>query len=455
LDELIDQLVDRFVERMVAADRRKRWRKEDLGQAADDFEEHLQCVSEDLALDRWETLRTEGFVRRAEEALKAAGVELDEESVSRLAWELGEAWLAAGWMLADEHRGGAERKPIETVLRRSKPAGSPRKQLGPARHLGPSLAEAVKAYQREASRTWSPRHAINVRSYLSSLLDHVGAAKRVSSVQKAEIIVWREKLRRGRGETTVAKYIKAATRFFRFCVDSEWIETSPAERLPGGNSARDTRGQDELRQAVSDADLRAIVGGPAFAQLRHGSARDCETFWAVLLLVYTGARRAEVAQAWVEDVREIDGVWCLRIEASDEPGAEKSVKTAAGRRVVPLHSDLLVLGMVDYLEERRAAGERRLFPGSAAQGGDRLTRAWQSLRQDAGVDPDAQLHGLRHRIATQLKHAGVQEVRIAELLGHANASITTGRYGKRYDTAALREAVDHIENRGPLSVLFE
>ena len=49
----------------------------------------------------------------------------------------------------------------------------------------------------------------------------------------------------------------------------------------------------------------------------------------------------------------------------------------------------------------------------------------------------------------------MEEVRIAELLGHANASITTGRYGKRFDVVALREVVERIDNRGLLAALFE
>ena len=89
------------------------------------------------------------------------------------------------------------------------------------------------------------------------------------------------------------------------------------------------------------------------------------------------------------------------------------------------------------------------------QGGDTLTRTWKSLREEAGANRKATIQGLRHRVATQLKHSGVEEVRIAELLGHANASIATGRYGKRFDVVALREVVERIDNRGLLAALFE
>jgi integrase len=60
---------------------------------------------------------------------------------------------------------------------------------------------------------------------------------------------------------------------------------------------------------------------------------------------------------------------------------------------------------------------------------------------------------MRHTVADTLKQAGVPEVVISEILGHTHSSITSGRYGKRYQPKVLLDALmkldygieDHIE----------
>jgi integrase len=188
-------------------------------------------------------------------------------------------------------------------------------------------------------------------------------------------------------------------------------------------------------------------------QRRSIASRD-EIRWALLLLAYTGARRAEVAQLWVADVAPVDGVLCMRVEPATDPAAPKHVKSSAARRVVPLHADLLELGLLAFVDAARATGRTQLFPSLTSRGGDPLSRWWQMRRERVGVSNRCQLHGLRHRFVSQLKHAGVDEPRIAQLVGHANASLTTGRYGKRYNVPRLAEAVGVVRNREALAGLF-
>ncbi len=45
----------------------------------------------------------------------------------------------------------------------------------------------------------------------------------------------------------------------------------------------------------------------------------------------------------------------------------------------------------------------------------------------------------------RLKNADVQEHVIAEVVGHENDNITTGRYGKKSDVTKLAEAVERLD----------
>ncbi len=59
-------------------------------------------------------------------------------------------------------------------------------------------------------------------------------------------------------------------------------------------------------------------------------------------------------------------------------------------------------------------------------------------------DPQKSFHSLGNAVVDILKQRGVQESIIAELLGHANSSITTGRYGNRYQPHVILEALKHV-----------
>jgi integrase len=66
-------------------------------------------------------------------------------------------------------------------------------------------------------------------------------------------------------------------------------------------------------------------------------------------------------------------------------------------------------------------------------------------RKHITQDPKKVFHSFRHTVADTLKQKGVPEGVIAEILGHANQSITTGRYGKRYRPAILLESLEKLD----------
>lgn len=66
-------------------------------------------------------------------------------------------------------------------------------------------------------------------------------------------------------------------------------------------------------------------------------------------------------------------------------------------------------------------------------------------REHVSDDPKKVFHSMRHTLANTLKQAGVQEVVIAEIMGHANESMTMGRYGKRYQPKVLLEAMMQLD----------
>lgn len=69
-------------------------------------------------------------------------------------------------------------------------------------------------------------------------------------------------------------------------------------------------------------------------------------------------RLEQIAQLHLEDVREESSVWFFDIR----PGEGRRVKSNAGVRQVPIHSELIRLGLLKRQRDLLRKGGQRLFP---------------------------------------------------------------------------------------------
>ncbi|MDF3886027.1 tyrosine-type recombinase/integrase [Cupriavidus basilensis] len=113
-------------------------------------------------------------------------------------------------------------------------------------------------------------------------------------------------------------------------------------------------------RAFTIAELNALLASPVYTK------RECQVktwgdvaFWLPLLGLYTGARLRELCRLQLSDLREPEGLWCLRIH---EQARDDEAASLAGIRHVPLHSHLLQCGLPAYVAgERTARGSGLLF----------------------------------------------------------------------------------------------
>lgn len=126
---------------------------------------------------------------------------------------------------------------------------------------------------------------------------------------------------------------------------------------------------DEMRRIFLSESMRKIASTPA----------QTHKFWLLAIELYTGARVREICQLNPQhDWGHKDGIWWLRFtdEAGELPASDviKSVKTGKSR-TIPMHAELLRIGLPKYLEQLKLSGARRLFP------------QWPSTDGDAGAAP--------------------------------------------------------------------
>jgi integrase len=253
------------------------------------------------------------------------------------------------------------------------------------------------------------------------------------------------------------------------------------------------------REALSNAEVRKLFAsacwtGCARVDYRHRSGplmvKDGK-FWIPLLAALEGLRLGEAAQLltgdihlrcfdeedfidwgvdlddpsgpWVrlrafspkdEDGVPIVGIWCIDVAPEDG----KSVKTTTSKRIVPIHPLLLELGFLDYVDAQKRAGKRDLFPGlkpeKANRAGENLGEWFSRYLEYIGMKRDrVSFHSLRHSFDTHLLNREIPDVRVSELMGHAQQGQTRNRYYKGARLAKLTEAIASIDSRLPTAMV--
>lgn len=90
---------------------------------------------------------------------------------------------------------------------------------------------------------------------------------------------------------------------------------------------------------------------------------------------------------------------------------EKKLKTLNSVRLVSVHSDLLKLGFLKYIEDLKACeGTKGIFPDFTVANGKlnhNFSKSFARYRQHCGItEPGKTFHSFRHSVATIWKQLG-------------------------------------------------
>lgn len=241
-------------------------------------------------------------------------------------------------------------------------------------------------------------------------------------------------------DRTVNRYLSSLGAFLTWAENNGYLDRNPVEGLMLKKEAKA-----KTLPFTSDQ-LTTLFNSPWFTGCRSADEwrniakpgnvliRD-HRYWVPLIMLFSGARPAEIAQLAVTDVREQHGHWIMHITTEgDDTDEGKSVKTAGSMRVVPVHPELVRLGFLDYHARRVKDGGASLFPGAVrnARGqimadvsrefGRYMTRI--GLKEGRGLS----LYSFRHGAADALRRAGFLDQQFGFILGHTEPTMT-GKYG--------------------------
>lgn len=170
-------------------------------------------------------------------------------------------------------------------------------------------------------------------------------------------------------------------------------------------------------------------------------------FWAPLISLLGSLREEEALQLRTDDVVEIDGIPCFDVKI----GPNQRLKSAAAIRRVPVHRDLITLGLLELVELRRRQGEVRLFP-HLKRGRNRealseeFTKDFTRHRKRNGIfDPRIDFHSFRTTFNVEFVRNRVDNEVRCVLMGHVVDHVNIVHYGGGgYSLEHLRDVVNSI-----------
>ena len=365
----------------------------------------------------------------------------------------------------ERDRGDYSGQPSDPLVR---PATSAKREVAKP---GETIMEVFEKFARENPRRVAPDRIDQMRRDIGIFVECVGASFPVHAIDRVAVRDWKalliqyplranevtafqgmnmrqivkanERLKRPvLSDRTVNRYLSSLG---AFC---NWLEVNGyLDRNPVSGMALPKEKQSKTLPFTTDQ-MNKLFRSPLFTGAetdddrrwsriaRPGSVliRDYR-YWVPLIMLFTGARNGEIGQLATSDMREMHGHWVFHITTEGEKtDAGKSVKTEGSMRIVPVHPELVRLGILDYHAQRVEAGDKQLFPGAkrnergqmmadfSREFGKYLTRI--GLREGRGLS----LYSFRHGAADALRRAGYLDAQFGFILGHVEASMT-GRYG--------------------------
>lgn len=187
------------------------------------------------------------------------------------------------------------------------------------------------------------------------------------------------------------------------------------------------------------------------------------SFWIPLIGLYTGARREEICQLHLDDIRQQDGIWVLDI--NDNPSSDgvvrKGLKTDNARRLIPLHDYLINdMNFIGFVESVKAEGHERLFPGLkhyknkyGRKFGDKFNESLKKIELEVGPAGKKSFHSFRHSFAQFFKVNKLQDDDFTQVFGHSIEGLAARLYGDDFPVAMCKELIDKLDYAVDLSHL--
>jgi integrase len=235
---------------------------------------------------------------------------------------------------------------------------------------------------------------------------------------------------------TINTHLAAYKGLFKWAEENSYVE----KNVFAGLAIKQGKTAGKAREAFSSEQIELIQN--TIIHNEQGLIKKKYQYWGPLIGLYTGARLNEIAQLELNDIRQEDGIWCFDINDQSEG---KTLKTTSARRLVPIHSKLIELGFIKYVQTLRSSKKTRLLHElgySEGTGYGRNLSRWFNgpFLKALGMDKQGLVfHSFRHTMNTNLLQSDVGDPLVKSILGHAQEGVTHLVYFKKGHTVAQKQ----------------
>ena len=238
-------------------------------------------------------------------------------------------------------------------------------------------------------------------------------------------------------EVTIQKYMIRVIQFFNYCFDSSYIGKSitakmnvkididPSERAVLPYEASEARKIFEIVTSIKQS------GKSPSSRIEAN-----ELYYVTMIAAYSGMRIKEITQLHKEDIALKDGIYCFNINTNDG----KTTKTKNSIRFVPIHSKLIDLGLLEYVNSKKNGN---IFKVSNKD----FSEIFRSQIQRKFIDKDSKktFYSFRHYFIDYLVQREVEANLIAQIVGHEKQyKILLNTYAKPINANTLKTKVEIV-----------
>lgn len=174
-----------------------------------------------------------------------------------------------------------------------------------------------------------------------------------------------------------------------------------------------------------------------------------EIFWGCMIALFTGARKNAAFTLQYKDIILKDGIWCINF-IEDSPGI-KQLKTEESERIVPIHSALLKMGFLEYINRKHKNNDqdfifKKTCLTSKGNLNPHITRNFFIYLKDIGVkNPEYgrfDFHSFRKNANIMMEKCGILRPYIDKIIGW----MSRGSEGERsYSNYSIKQVSEQLE----------
>ena len=229
-----------------------------------------------------------------------------------------------------------------------------------------------------------------------------------------------------------------------------------------------------VEKAFSQTDLEAIFSGYLYTgnELERSNAVFPYQFWLPVLGLFTGGRLNELCQLDTEDVSKTEpgGIWTISMmdDELDRP-LPKSLKNQSSRRILPIHSELIRMGFLVFVEQAIKEGREKLFsdgltynpkkgwgsnathffcrfPSPSTPASGYFFKCGIRERDSEGKTDRKNFHSFRHTFTDLAREAGGEAYLVLpDLTGHSRGKEgQVAKYGKGFSQSKKQAVLESL-----------